>query len=98
VQNSELLVQVRQLAGQLQTALASQAVIDQATGVLMSREGCPPGEAFDRLQAMSRTQHQPLSAVAGRLLDEADVRARSRESRRVNSSDDQPRDQDRRPD
>jgi AmiR/NasT family two-component response regulator len=82
VQNSDLFVHVRQVAGQLQTALASQAVIDQATGVLISREGCAPGEAFASLQAMSHTQHQALSAVAGRLLDEADVRARSRERRR----------------
>jgi AmiR/NasT family two-component response regulator len=80
VRNSEFIVQVRKLAGQLHAALASQAVIDQATGVLMSREGGTPGEAFASLQAMSRAQHQTLSAVARRLLDEAVASARPRES------------------
>jgi AmiR/NasT family two-component response regulator len=80
VQNSELLGQVRQLADQLQTALAGLAVIDQATGIVMGQEDCTPSEALVRLQVMSRTRHQNLLAVARGLLNEAVMRARSRDA------------------
>jgi AmiR/NasT family two-component response regulator len=77
VQISEFLAQIRQLAGQIQTALASQVLIDQATGILMSRERCMLSKAFARLQTMSRVQHLELPVIARRLLDEADARTRA---------------------
>jgi transcriptional regulator with GAF, ATPase, and Fis domain len=78
VQNAQVLAQARRLAGQLQTALTSRAVIDQAVGILMSRSGCTPAEAFGRLRQLSQTENRKLTAVAQQVLDEAVRRARAR--------------------
>jgi GAF domain-containing protein len=78
VQNAQILAQSQRLAEQLEAALTSRAVIDQALGVIMSRTGANPDEAFDRLRAMSQSQHLKVSEVARVLLDEAIRRARAR--------------------
>ena len=78
VQNAQALAHARRLATQLQTALTSRAVIDQALGILMSRSGCTPGEAFDKLRAISQTENRKSSVVAQSILDEAVRRARAR--------------------
>jgi transcriptional regulator with GAF, ATPase, and Fis domain len=78
VQNAQALAQARRLATQLQAALTSRAVIDQALGIIMSRSGCTADEAFHKLRAISQAQNQKLSAVAQHLLDEAVRRARAR--------------------
>jgi len=56
----------------------SQAIIDQAVGVLMSRSGYTADQAFDRLRQMSQTQNTKLSVVARSLVEEAVRRARAR--------------------
>lgn len=76
--NAQILAQSQRLAGQLAAALTNRAVIDQALGVIMSRTGAGPDEAFDRLRAMSQAQHLKVSEVARVLLDEAIRRARAR--------------------
>ena len=81
VQNAQVLAQTRRLASQLQAALTSRATIDQAMGILMSRVGCGPDEAFDRLRQMSQHENRKLHAVAQTLLDEAVRRARARHTR-----------------
>jgi GAF domain-containing protein len=81
VQNAQVLAQTRRLANQLQTALASRATIDQALGILMSRAGCSPAEAFDRLRQTSQSENRKLHDVAQALVDEAVRRARARRSR-----------------
>lgn len=78
VHNAHILAESQRLADQLGAALTSRAVIDQALGVIMSRTGATPEEAFERLRAMSRSQHAKVSEVAQVLLDEAVRRARAR--------------------
>lgn len=78
VQNAQVLAQTKRLAGQLQNALSTRAVIDQAIGIMMSRSGSSADEAFDRLRALSQNQHRKLNAVAQSVVDQAVRRARSR--------------------
>lgn len=78
VHNAQVLAQSQRLAAQLGDALTSRAVIDQALGILMSRTGAGPEEAFDRLRAMSQSQHLKLAMVAQTLVAEAIRRARAR--------------------
>jgi len=82
VHNAQVLAQSQRLAAELTNALTSRAVIDQALGVLMARTGADPTEAFERLRAMSQTQHIKVSEVARQLVDEAVRRARSRSGQR----------------
>ena len=77
VHNAQILAQSRRLAEQLGAALVNRAVIDQALGVIMSRTGANPEEAFDRLRAMSQSQHVKVAEVSRALLDEAVRRARA---------------------
>jgi GAF domain-containing protein len=78
VHNAHVLAQSQRLASQLGEALTSRAVIDQAIGVLMSRTGARPAEAFDRLREMSQSQHVKVVEVSRVLVDEAVRRARAR--------------------
>jgi hypothetical protein len=78
VHNAHILVQSQRLADQLGAALVNRAVIDQALGVIMSRTGANPQEAFDRLRAMSQARHVKVAELARLLLDEAVRRARAR--------------------
>ena len=66
------------LAEQLQTALHSRIVIEQAKGVLSARAGLSVSEAFTRMRTHARRTGQQLTAVAeavvtGRL-DDDDLR------------------------
>lgn len=78
VHNAQVLAQSQLLATQLKDALTNRAVIDQALGVIMSRTGAGPEEAFERLRARSQAEHVKLAEVARTLVDEAVRRARSR--------------------
>lgn len=78
VQNATVLAQALELAGQLERALGSRAVIDQAVGILMSRTGTSAEEAFGTLTSMSQHENRKLVAVAQRLVDDAVRRARAR--------------------
>jgi GAF domain-containing protein len=78
VQNAQVLAQTKRLAAQLQEALSSRAVIDQAIGIMMSRSGGSADAAFARLRTLSQNQHQKLHAVAQAVVDQAVRRARSR--------------------
>lgn len=84
VQNAQVLAQAKRLAVQLQTALTNRAVIDQAIGILISRIGCGPEEAFDRLRRISQTENQKLHTVAQAVVDEAMRRARAQHIRPTN--------------
>lgn len=76
VHNAQVLASSMRLATQLQDALATRATVDQAIGVLMSRTGASPQEAFDRLRVLSQSQQIKVAEVARVLLDEAVRRAR----------------------
>jgi GAF domain-containing protein len=52
------------LAVQLQGALDSRVVIEQAKGVLVGRHGLSPKQAFERLRRLARDQRRPLVEVA----------------------------------
>ena len=78
VYNAQVLAQSQLLAGQLKEALTSRAVIDQAIGIIMSRTGAGPEEAFERLRTRSQAEHIKVAEVSRVLVDEAVRRARSR--------------------
>jgi hypothetical protein len=59
----------RRTAVQLEEAIESRAVVDQAKGVLMQALGCDPDEAFDRLRQISQTEHVKLTEVAAKVLE-----------------------------
>jgi GAF domain-containing protein len=56
------------LAGQLQGALDSRAVIEQAKGVLMNRDGISARDAFHQLRAQARRERRKIGAVAAELV------------------------------
>ncbi len=78
VHNVRLLLRAQLLAHQLQAALSSRAVIEQAIGISMSRHGGDADEAFTRLRQISQRTNTKLSAVAQTLVDEAVRRATAR--------------------
>jgi transcriptional regulator with GAF, ATPase, and Fis domain len=53
------------LAEQLQGALNSRVVIEQAKGVLAERMGLDMGQAFERLRGQARLQNRRLAELAG---------------------------------
>ena len=53
-----------QLTEQLQTALSSRVIIEQAKGVLAERGGLDPAEAFRRMREHSRACHRRLTDLA----------------------------------
>jgi GAF domain-containing protein len=57
------------LALQLEEAMASRAVIEQAKGVLMARERCTPDDAFDMLRRASQRSNTKLREVAQQIVD-----------------------------
>jgi GAF domain-containing protein len=78
VHNAQVLAQAQALAAQLQTALSSRPIIDQAIGILRGRSGGTAEEAFGTLRQMSQADHVKLLDVAQKLVDEAVRRARAR--------------------
>ncbi|WP_328351238.1 GAF and ANTAR domain-containing protein [Mycobacterium sp. NBC_00419] len=79
VYNAQLLASTRHRTAQLQSALGSRAVIDQAIGIIRSRSGATAQEAFERLTRISQTEHIKLAEVAEQIVDEAVRRARARQ-------------------
>jgi len=78
VENAQALARAQRLAAQLQDALTNRATIDHAIGIVMSRVGCGPDEAFGRLRQISQAENQKLHLVALRVVGEAVGRARAR--------------------
>lgn len=78
VYNAQLLADAQERTKNLQRALESRAVIDQAVGIIRSRSGASAEEAFDRLVRLSQHDNLKLHLVAGRLVEEAVKRARAR--------------------
>ena len=81
VLNAQLLNQSERVAAQLQAALNSRPVIDQAVGILRSRSGDTAAEAFDTLRHLSQHQHVKLAVLANRIVEEAAAIARARRTR-----------------
>jgi len=62
--NASLLESRDALARQLEQAMASRAVIEQAKGILMARTGCSSDEAFKMLSKQSQRTNRKLHDVA----------------------------------
>ena len=59
------------LAAQLQTALDSRAVIEQAKGVLIGQQGMSARAAYEQLRARARSQRRKLAAVSAEVVRDA---------------------------
>ena len=59
----------RQTTRQLQHALDSRVIIEQAKGAIAAWLGCAPGQAFDLLRAYSRSNNRRLAEVAGDVVE-----------------------------
>jgi AmiR/NasT family two-component response regulator len=57
------------LTDHLRTALSSRSVIDQAIGIIIGIQHCPPETAFDVLRTVSQNRNIPLRQVAADLVD-----------------------------
>jgi GAF domain-containing protein len=62
------------LASELQAALDSRVVIEQAKGVLVGRHGLTTRQAFERLRRQARDQRRPLTEVARGVVSAAEHR------------------------
>lgn len=78
VYHAQLLYSARTRTEQLQRALGSRAVIDQAIGIIRSRTGASAEQAFERLAQFSQNENVKLATLAERLVDDAVRRARAR--------------------
>ena len=78
VHNAQTLADALALTAQLQTALSTRPVIDQAIGLIRGRTGRSAEDAFTQLRAMSQADHRKLADVAQHIVDEAVRRARAR--------------------
>lgn len=65
---------------QLEEALKSRAVIDQAMGILMEREGVGSKQAFEMLRTASQHSNVKLREIARRIVDETETQAGSKTS------------------
>jgi GAF domain-containing protein len=80
-QNARALDSAVQLTQQLEKALGSRAVIDQAIGILISRTGCSDAEGYDKLRDIGQTEHKKIAVVAQSMVAEAMRAARVRRRR-----------------
>jgi GAF domain-containing protein len=78
VHNAQVLAHAMALTAQLQKALSTRPVIDQAIGLIRGRSGRTAEEAFAQLRAISQAEHRKLAEVAQHIVDEAVRRARAR--------------------
>ena len=78
VHNAQILADAHSLTVQLQTALSTRPVIDQAIGLIRGRTGRSVEDAFAHLRAISQAEHRKLADVAQHIVDEAVRRARAR--------------------
>jgi AmiR/NasT family two-component response regulator len=56
--------QQSELAAQMQTALDSRTVIEQAKGVQIGQQGMSPRAAYELLRAQARSQRRKLAALS----------------------------------
>jgi transcriptional regulator with GAF, ATPase, and Fis domain len=71
VVNTTVLHSSQAMAMQMQEAMASRAVIEQAKGLLMGQRRCDADEAFDILRRLSQDTNRKLRDVAKALIDTA---------------------------
>lgn len=69
VRNAALYSNCQKLVTNLQVALASRAVIEQAKGILVAEYGYPPEVAFERLSMMSQNTNRKVKDIAADLVE-----------------------------
>jgi hypothetical protein len=69
VSNTRQYDDAHRTAVQLQTAVETRAVVDQAKGILMHALGYDADRAFAELRRISQTRHVKLTALAQRIVD-----------------------------
>ncbi|MBF6241033.1 GAF and ANTAR domain-containing protein [Nocardia otitidiscaviarum] len=69
VVNADKRRQTQQLTEQLQQALASRVVIEQAKGIIANAAGITPDEAFERIRRYARDHQARLYAVVHAIVD-----------------------------
>ncbi len=69
VANARIYDRISRLSRQLEEALTSRSVIEQAKGILMERERVGPEEAFDLLRQQSQHRNTKLRDVARDLVE-----------------------------
>ncbi|WP_369217369.1 ANTAR domain-containing protein, partial [Streptomyces flavofungini] len=65
--------EIRALAAQLETALTSRVVIEQATGVIAARKSLPMSDAFGLLRTYARSRRRILREVASEVVEGLDA-------------------------
>jgi GAF domain-containing protein len=80
VRNAQILAHTQRFATTLEAALTNRAVVDQAIGIVMARNGTTAEQAFDRIRTLSRHEQTTPAAVAARIVREAVARARHTDS------------------
>jgi transcriptional regulator with GAF, ATPase, and Fis domain len=78
VYNAAVLTETQATVEHLTAALTNRATIDQALGIIMSRTGAYPDEAFERLRVISQNGKIKASELAQNMVNEAIARARAR--------------------
>lgn len=68
VANAQVVDASRKLASQLQDAMRSRAIIEQAKGILIAERGCDETAAFQLLKSASQRENVKLREVAERLV------------------------------
>jgi GAF domain-containing protein len=76
VHNMHLYESTRDLAQNLDAAMQSRAVIEQAKGILMSQRRCDAAEAFNLLAAASQRSNRKLRDIAQGIVEGVAERAR----------------------
>ena len=69
--NARVYWRTQRLAGQLQEALSTRGVIEQAKGILIAEQGCTADEAFRLLVRASQRRHEKLHDVAAGIVEQA---------------------------
>jgi AmiR/NasT family two-component response regulator len=64
VANASVYASTASLAANLQRALESRAVIDQAKGILIGQHHISPDEAFELLSRQSQTSNRKIRDIA----------------------------------
>ncbi|HEX8770677.1 MAG TPA: GAF and ANTAR domain-containing protein [Acidimicrobiales bacterium] len=67
--NANAYVEAYELSQQLQHAMESRAVIEQAKGILMGAQGCDADEAFQILVHASQNQNRKLRGIATEIVE-----------------------------
>lgn len=69
--NAQAYSSAAQLAKQMQEAMASRAVIEQAKGVIMTNQRCTPDQAFMILSKASQNSNRKLRELAAEIVAQA---------------------------